>query len=83
MEEVGLEHGQELGQTPGDGEGQGSLACCSPWGCEESDTTHQLMMSVKGVGSGGWQYVSFMFANPILGHILSELCLQFSCSIQS
>ena len=20
-----------LGQTPGDGEGQGSLACCSPW----------------------------------------------------
>ena len=23
----------ELGQTPGDGEGQGSLTCCSPWGC--------------------------------------------------
>ena len=22
----------ELGQTPGDGEGQGGLACCSPWG---------------------------------------------------
>ena len=29
----------ELGQTPGDGEGQGSMACCSPWGCEESDAT--------------------------------------------
>ena len=29
----------ELGQTLGDGEGQRSLACCSPWGCEESDTT--------------------------------------------
>ena len=26
-------------QTPGDKEGQGSLACCSPWGREESDTT--------------------------------------------
>ena len=26
-------------QTLGDGEGHGSLACCSPWGCEESDTT--------------------------------------------
>ena len=26
-------------QTPGDSEGQGSLACCSPWGHEESDTT--------------------------------------------
>ena len=30
-------HGFE--QTPGDGEGQGSLACCSPWGCKESDMT--------------------------------------------
>ena len=29
----------ELGQTPGDGEGQGSLACCSPWGRKESDMT--------------------------------------------
>ena len=27
----------ELGQTPGDGEGHGSLACCCPWGLEESD----------------------------------------------
>ena len=26
----------------GDGEGQGSLACCNPWGCEVSDTTEQL-----------------------------------------
>ena len=25
--------GHEYEQTPGDGEGQGSLACCSPWGC--------------------------------------------------
>ena len=25
-------NGHELGQTLGDGEGQGSLACCSPWG---------------------------------------------------
>ena len=29
-------------QTPGDGEGQGSLVCCSPWGRKESDTTEQL-----------------------------------------
>ena len=26
-------------QTPGDGEGQGSLACCDSWGRKESDTT--------------------------------------------
>ena len=32
---VGWHHrlnGHELEQTPGDGEGQGSLACCSPQG---------------------------------------------------
>ena len=26
-------------QTLGDGEGQGSLVCCSSWGHKESDTT--------------------------------------------
>ena len=31
-----------LGQTLGDGKGQGILACCHPWGLEESDTTWQL-----------------------------------------
>ena len=35
-------NGHELGQTPGDGEGQGGLACHSPWGRKESDTTWQL-----------------------------------------
>ena len=30
---------RKLGQTLGDGEGQGSLACCSPWRHKESDTT--------------------------------------------
>ena len=29
----------EFEQTPGDGEGQGSLVCCGPWCCKESDTT--------------------------------------------
>ena len=29
-------------QAPGDGEGQGSLACCSPWGYKESDITERL-----------------------------------------
>ena len=35
-------NGYEVGQTVGDGEVQGSLACCSPWGHEESDKTWQL-----------------------------------------
>ena len=32
-------HGHECEQAPGVGNGQGSLACCSPWGRRESDTT--------------------------------------------
>ena len=32
----------EFEQAPGDGEGQGNLACCSPWGHEELDTTKRL-----------------------------------------
>ena len=35
-------HGHELEQAVGDSEGQGSLACCSPWGHKESDTTERL-----------------------------------------
>ena len=31
--------GHEFKQTLGDSEGQGSLACCSPWSCQESDKT--------------------------------------------
>jgi len=33
----------EFEQAPGVGDGQGSLACCSPWGHKESDTTEPLM----------------------------------------
>ena len=32
-------NGYDFEQTPGDSEGQGSLACCSPWGRKEWDTT--------------------------------------------
>ena len=41
-EMVGWSHqlyGHEFEQTPGDSEGQGSLACCSLWGLKELDTT--------------------------------------------
>ena len=39
---AGWHHGfdaSESGGTPGDGVGQGGLACCDSWGCNESDTT--------------------------------------------
>ena len=44
-EMVGWHHwlnGREFEQAPGDGEGQGSLACCSPWGRKELDMSEQL-----------------------------------------
>ena len=34
--------GHEFEQAPADSEGQGSLACCSPWGCKELGMTEQL-----------------------------------------
>ena len=34
--------GHEFEQIWGDGEGQGSLVCCSPWGRKESDMTQQV-----------------------------------------
>ena len=34
--------GHECQQAPGVDDGQGSLACCSPWGHKESDMTERL-----------------------------------------
>ena len=34
--------GHESEQAPGVGDGQGSLVCCSPWGCKELDMTERL-----------------------------------------
>ena len=45
VEVVGWHHqlkGHEFAQTPRDGEEQGRLVCCSPWGHKESDMTERL-----------------------------------------
>ena len=47
-EMVGWHHwqdGSEFELAPGVGDGQGSLACCSPWGHKESDMTERLNWS--------------------------------------
>ena len=54
--------GRESEWTPGDGDGQGGLACCSPWGHKESVMTYQLNWkrpwqfeaTVKRTRSGQW-----------------------------
>ena len=46
---VGWHHrlnGHEFEHTLGDSEGQGSLACCSPWGCKESDLVTEQQQSL-------------------------------------
>ena len=35
-------NGHNFENAPGAGEGQGSLVCCNPWGCKESDMTERL-----------------------------------------
>ena len=51
-EMVGWYHqinGRKFEQALGDGDGQGSPACCSPWGYKESDTTEQLNNDDNGM----------------------------------
>ena len=54
-EMVGRHHwlgGHEFEQAPGVGDGQGRLACCSPWGRKESDMTEGLNWTSETEGLG-------------------------------
>ena len=62
--------GHEFEQIPGDGEGQGSLACCSPWGVKESDMTEQLNNNIT---------ISLLTIFPIKDAII--LLARFLCFI--
>ena len=56
---VGWHHrldGCEFEQAPGVGDGQESLACCSPWGHRELDTTERRNESNYILGSGVLKY---------------------------
>ena len=67
----------EFKTPPGDGDGQGSLVCCSPWGCKESDATGKLnnRTTVKLSNSSvtlhsshhfmcvGWELLFVVFSN--------------------
>ena len=51
-------NGHESELTPGDGDGQGGLACCDSWGLKELDTTERLNLTEL---------------NSPVDHVLSEL----------
>ena len=60
-------NGHEFEQAPGDGEGQGSLVCYSPWGSQESDTTERLNWTdeFKWLMKQRWTY-----ENQLYFHVL-------------
>ena len=60
-------YGHEFEQTPGVGDRQGGLTCCSPWGHKESDTTERLHFhfSLSFIGEGnGNPLQCFCLENP-------------------
>ena len=51
-------NGHELEQILGDSEGQGSLACCSPWGRKELNMTRATEQQQQKVEAEGTYYVT-------------------------
>ena len=65
-------NGHDFEQALGDGEEQGSLVFCSPWGCKESDMTSGWATTIYRVPS---------IVNDVLIPPFQSLCLYFSCLI--
>ena len=77
-------NGHDFEQTLGVDDGHGGLACCSQWGCKDSDTTDQLNCTVDFYGSLGNLGLSLLMG--ITFQLLSdrycdfawEMCIQGS-----
>ena len=66
---VGWHHrldGHGFGWTPGVGDGQGGLACCSSWGHKESDTTEQLNWTLFSVLEHWIRVPTSTFTHPVI-----------------
>ena len=77
-------NGHEFEQTPGDSEGQGSLACHSPWGLQESElskwtTTTRYTLYHK---VDGWFKIKCNLSHPIRADFL-KLCKITIISLRS
>ena len=58
--------GHESEWTPGDGDGQGGLACCDSWGRKESDTTEWLNWTELNVGGVCLFVCKFSFTTQVV-----------------
>ena len=56
---------QEFEHTPGDGEGQGSLAYCSPWSRKEADTTEWLSNNNNTETHTSWCQITRVPITPL------------------
>ena len=87
--------GCEFEQGLGDGDGQGGLACCSPWGCKESDMTERLnwtsQQQTREASKQGWVITSSLLRSvaehmvahaPSLGKPIPPPCKVSSCSLE-
>ena len=72
---VGWHHrlnGHEFELAPGDSEGQGSLACCSPWSRKKSDMTEQLNKNKSVICLGVSKYHQNQFTSIYATYSLWE-----------
>jgi len=67
--------GHEFEQSPGVGDGQGSLVCCSPWGHKESDTTEWLNWLAEEMTWRSKTYIAW-YQNLCLTTVLHTLLKQ-------
>ena len=75
---VGWQHRldrHEFEPAPGVVDGQGGLACCSPWGLKESDTTERLNNSNKCIMESFTEEVRFQLT---MNHMVLPLLLSSS-----
>ena len=80
-ETVGWHHwlnGHEFEQTPGNSRGQRSLACCSPWGHIEPDTTWQLNNKSMGCHTSLRSYMRCSFSAELF-LLLAKIFVRIFC----
>ena len=81
-EMAGWHHGLDghrlvsLAELPGDGDGQGGVACCNSWGRKQSDTTEQLNWTELMQGTSNIRIVWLLLNSPVLRSF--SACSHFS-----
>ena len=83
-EMIGWRHrlnGNEFEQAPGDGEGKGTLACCSSWGRKEWDMTERLNKCIC-VKPFSW-FILLPLYHPCIHAFVLYLCVYFCLQLSS